>query len=103
MLRRVCRLAGLHPGRHIGNAPQKLFVFNRLGLAQGDDLVQQRRHLFKIGRVRQALFDDLAAHIVFNHLGNRALVAFEAAQLPSNGVCNAGFHNQVEQADVAKR
>ena len=48
------------------------------------------------------LFDDLGADVVLDRLGNGLLI-LEVSKLATNRIGDAGFHDQVEQADIVER
>ena len=83
--------------------PLEIFlVFDGLGFAGGDDLIQQCGHLLVEGRVVQVVPDDLAADVVLDGLGDGSPVAFQSAKLLCDGIGDAGLDDQLEQAHVVE-
>ena len=74
------RLTGFNGLHQLGDLLQVLLVFNGLGLARLDDLIQQFGHLVVKRRVVEMLLDDLAAHIILDGLCHRIPVALQTVR-----------------------
>ena len=74
------RLARFNLSRQVRDLAEGFLVGVSVGLSQGDDFIEQFRHLGVIGRVVQMRFYDLAAHIIFDGLGDGIAIALEDAE-----------------------
>jgi hypothetical protein len=79
-----------------------VFVGDRFSLAGGDEFVEEGGHLFVVGGVAEAFFDDFTANVIFNGFGNGGVIAFDAVGKGLKGFFDADFGDEFEEGNVVE-